>query len=130
MMNHLLSNIQLCEREEYARAGKQHGLTFHSLHEGYAVMLEEAEETSDEVRNLGKDMATLWQATRNDDLITARQAAGRIRQTAHLLAAEAIQTAAMANKLLYSIEQAERATGEEPPKRNRQADRCKYMQSP
>ncbi len=59
MMNHLLSNIQLCEREEYARAGKQHGLTFHSLHEGYAVMLEEAEETSDEVRNLGKDMATL-----------------------------------------------------------------------
>lgn len=113
MMNHLLYNIQLCEREEYARAGKQHGHTFHSLHEGYAVILEEAEEASDEVRNLDKDMATLWQATRNDDLIAAREAANRIRRTAQLLAAEAVQTAAMANKLLNSIEQIERANEEQ-----------------
>ena len=113
MMNHLLYNIQLCEREEYVRAGKQHGLTFHSLHEGYAVILEEAEEASDEVRNLDKDMATLWQATRNDNLIAAREAANRIRRTAQLLAAEAVQTAAMANKLLNSIEQIEQATEEQ-----------------
>lgn len=129
MMNHLLFNIQLCEKEEYARAAKQHGLTFRSLHEGYAVMLEEAEEASNEVGNLDRCMAALWQATRNDDLMTAQEAASRIRQTAHLLAAEAVQTAAMANKLLNSIELAARATGKEPPKKNRRTDRYKNRQS-
>lgn len=120
MMNHLLHNIQLCEREEYVRAGKQHGLTFHSLHEGYAVMLEEAEEASDEARNLDRDMAALWQATRYDDLIDAREAAERIRHTAHLLAAEAVQTAAMACKLLASMEQTVQT---ESAKRKRRVDR-------
>lgn len=120
MMNHLLHNIQLCEREEYVRAGKQHGLTFHSLHEAYAVMLEEAEEASDEVRNLDRDMGALWQATRHDDIMAAREAARKIRQTAHLLAAEAVQTAAMAAKLLQSMEQTAQAG---PVKRNRRADR-------
>lgn len=133
MMNHLLSNIQLCEREEYARAAKQHGLTFNSLHEGYAVLMEEAEEATEEVRNLDRAMATLWQATRNDDLPSAEQAADKIRQTAYLLAAEAVQTAAMAHKLLTSMA-GNRVpvipTKEEPSPRQRRAGRFKKNESP
>lgn len=132
MMDHLLSNIQLCEREEYARAGKQHGLTFHSLHEGYAVLMEEAEEATEEVKNLERDMATFWQATRNDDIPSAQVVADKIRQTAYLLAAEAVQTAAMAHKLLTSIgcnQIPKIPTKEEPAPRQRRSYRSKNTEA-
>lgn len=69
---------------------------FNSTHEGYAVILEEAQETEDEMRKTGMNLNALWQATRmNQTQKQIREIAEAIRESARDMAAEAIQTAAI-----------------------------------
>lgn len=81
---------------------------FNSTHEGYAVILEEAQETEDEMRKTGMNLNALWQATRMDQTPKQiREIAEAIRESARDMAAEAIQTAAMAEKLIQYTERQE-----------------------
>lgn len=81
---------------------------FNSTHEGYAVILEEAQETEDEMRKTGMNLNALWQATRmNQSPKQIREIAEAIRESARDMAAEAIQTAAMAEKLIQYTERQE-----------------------
>lgn len=81
---------------------------FNSTHEGYAVILEEAQETEDEMRKTGMNPNALWQATRmNQSPKQIREIAEAIRESARDMAAEAIQTAAMAEKLIQYTERQE-----------------------
>ena len=71
---------------------------FHSEHEGWAVMQEEAEELREECDSIELAMEQLWHRIR-DNLPTATHAA-LIEQFAIAAACEAIQVAAMARKYL------------------------------
>ena len=52
---------------EYKNACEQFGDKFHSLHEGYAVLLEEVEETEEEINDMSRWIAELWSMIKNDD---------------------------------------------------------------
>lgn len=77
---------------------------FHSLHEGYAVLLEEVEETEENLRKVTESLGKLWAAVRKDRAYEARIISYAIRADAIDIAAEAIQAAAMACKLIDYIE--------------------------
>ena len=77
---------------------------FHSLHEGYAVLKEEVEETRENLTNVELSLEKLWEAVRKDRAYEARVYASTIRADAIDIAAEAIQAAAMACKLIDFIE--------------------------
>lgn len=76
---------------------------FHSLHEGYAVMLEEVEETREALLEVELRMKNMWKDLRNDHIYLVESYAADISNYAQLVAAEAIQVAAMAKKMLAYI---------------------------
>lgn len=91
--------LQKLAAQELAEASQIH-VPFHSLHEGYAVILEEMQELREEVQSAGVYMDRLWDQVRYDNHDRAREFAARIRDTAIHAAAEALQVAAMAQKLI------------------------------
>lgn len=83
--------------KEHDEALRNHGM-FASHHEKHSVMQEELEETMDEVEQLKKEFACMWNAVKHDQYENAESFANRIKYTAEHLAIEAIQVAAMAKK--------------------------------
>ena len=71
---------------------------FHSDHEGWAVMQEEAEELREECDSIELEMEQLWRRIR--DCIPTAQYVPLVEQYAVAVACEAIQVAAMARKYL------------------------------
>ena len=76
---------------------------FQSLHEGYAVMLEEVEETREALLEVELRMENMWKDIRNDHIYLVESYAADISNYAQFVAAEAIQVAAMAKKMLAYI---------------------------
>lgn len=52
---------------EYENACKKWGEKYNSLHEGYAVLLEEVEEVTSEIADLDTWLKTLWRSVRGGD---------------------------------------------------------------
>ena len=77
---------------------KENHEDFHSLHEGYAVMLEEIEECQDELQAVLSRANDLWETVKDDDAAGAKANMDEIEEAAIRLASEAIQVAAMARK--------------------------------
>ena len=100
--------LQALMGKELLEANKAHPL-FHSLHEGYAVLLEELEESEAALKKVKKGGKSLWEAVRTDDLGTAKLYCEQLKTEALKLAGEALQTAAMSEKLLGFVTQAEPA---------------------
>ena len=71
---------------------------FHSAHEGYAVILEELEETREQIDSVERYLNYLWDRAKQD--CTAKEQAEYIKMFAINAACEAIQVAAMAQKFL------------------------------
>ena len=62
---------QLAEQliaEEYNNAKKEYGDKYHSLHEGYAVLLEEVEEVNEEKKLLDNIVSEIWYKTKQNEL--------------------------------------------------------------
>lgn len=76
---------------------------FHSLHEGYAVLLEEVEEAREALTRTEISLSALWAHIRDNNAGRAPEFAGRVREHALDLAVEAVQAAAMAQKLIDSM---------------------------
>lgn len=99
MTDPIMDEVQRCEREEYARATERHGQSFHSQHEGYAVLMEGTESIKDEAGYIEQAMETLWKATVHGNTCKMREVADGIRYEALILEAEAIKVAALARKI-------------------------------
>lgn len=98
-MTELESRIKALAALELRDANAKHP-QFASAHEGYAVLLEEIEEASEALEELRAMQKILWRHIRSDNAMMARNFAGRGGEAAVQLAAEAVQCAAMAQKML------------------------------
>ena len=96
-MNAIIEKLPALVTEELEAANLQHTV-FHSPHEGYAVLLEEYEESAEELEGLSRNLRDLWGAIKMDDQHYGRNFARMVETKAIRLAAEAIQVAAMARK--------------------------------
>ena len=77
---------------------------FHSMHEGYAVLLEEVEEARESLNLAEGSLSMLWAHIRDNNAARALEFAGRVREHALDLAVEAVQVAAMAQKFIDSAD--------------------------
>ena len=99
-MNELIDGVRKLVDEEVGRAYDKFG-PFHSSHEGHSVILEEVEESSDELDNVKLHLAKLWESIKNDE--PSRElfkTAMQIKAYAELMAAEAIQAAVTAKRFM------------------------------
>ena len=101
MMKKLLIEVGELTDKEYARANEQYP-AFASDHEGYAVIEEEVDEARDALVFIRKASLHMRKAVRENDSEGVRKVAGGIYEAAECAAAEAIQVAAMAQKIIES----------------------------
>ena len=100
-MNAVSEDVKLLMEKELESANERFP-QFHSEHEGWAVMQEEAEELREEYDSIEMAMEQLWHRIR-DGIPTSLQVA-LVEQYAEAAACEAIQVAAMARKYLDMLE--------------------------
>ena len=89
--------IEHCVDVELEAARKEHE-EFHSLHEAYAVTLEEIDEAKLEMDTIMGAMPDVWHFVKEDDASSVFVLFGEVERAAVRLAAEAVQVAAMARK--------------------------------
>ena len=85
---------------ELNNACKVYGAEYHSLHEAYAVLLEEVEETKQELDYVMNNLSEMWNDTKANDELAVKADARFIAFGAVSLAMEAVQVAAVARKIL------------------------------
>lgn len=100
-MNAVSEDVKMLVEKELESANERFP-QFHSEHEGWAVMQEEAEELREECDSIGMAMEQLWRRIR-DGIPTSLQVA-LVEQYAEAAACEEIQVAAMARKYLDMLE--------------------------
>ena len=100
-MNVVSKDVERLVEKELASANERFP-QFHSEHEGWAVMQEEAEELREECDSIEMAMEQIWHRIR--DGIPTAQYVPPVEQYAVAAACEAIQVAAMARKYLDMLE--------------------------
>lgn len=101
--------MNICENEirdavevELIAANENHP-PFASLHEAYAVTLEELEEATTELMLCNGYIHEVWGCTKDDDIKGALEAFEKLKHTSQRLAQEACQVSAMAIKAEQSF---------------------------
>ena len=94
-MNAIETQVRDLVLTELAAANRKHP-PFHSQHEGYAVILEEMQETEEAIRLAKIDLEIAWRNIRDD--ISAEVEICGLKERAIQVACEAIQVAAMCEK--------------------------------
>lgn len=102
-----LRGVDFLIANELDLARDEHGDTFASLHEGMAVLFEEAQEAQDEGAEIDGFVSLLWDDVKADNAKGARMMAEELASHAERLACEAIQVAAMALKFVDTVEEGE-----------------------
>lgn len=100
-MNAVSEDVKLLVEKELESANERFP-QFHSEHEGWTVMQEEADELQEECASIEMAMEQLWHRIR--DGIQTTQHVALVEQYAEAAACEAIQVAAMARKYLDMLE--------------------------
>lgn len=96
-MNVVAEEIRKAVEKELSHAEDTHGL-YSSMHEKYAVMLEELQEAEEELKSAREGKERMWKMVRVDnDKVATYQAYG-VANAAERLAIEAVQLAATARK--------------------------------
>lgn len=104
-MQNLINNVKPLVDYELKEANAQFSL-FQSTHEGYAIMLEEVEESQTEDEKINDGIEKLWYEVKNNGSKERLNAICEvIKIHAILNAAESIQVAAMAQKFIESSKQ-------------------------
>lgn len=97
-MNVVSDQVKELVQREYRQAKKDHK-PIASLHEGYAVLLEEVEETQEVCNFLNEYTEMFWQNVRCDDPAYAEYNVKSILSVAIDTACEAIQVAAVCKRI-------------------------------
>ena len=104
MSNAVQKDVENLVEKELKSANEKFPM-FHSAHEGYAVILEEFEETQCELENLNNATCDLWERVKDNATPERLNLHARaIKKYSINLACEAIQVAAMAQKFVDSLE--------------------------
>lgn len=103
-MTKLMFEVNDLIEREYGRAGAHFGLTNHSDHESYAIILEEIQEAKADIESFDMQMAMFWEQVKsNDDDHSKYACLIRMQSKALLGACELIQVAAMAKKAALTV---------------------------
>lgn len=105
-MDAVKKDVEALVEKELEAANKKFPL-FNSAHEGYAVLLEEAEELDSDSASIKYDMQCLWGAVKGNNTEAALETISHTYERAVNAAVEAIQTAAMCEKFKMSLSAAE-----------------------
>ena len=105
MMDHILPGVYALQLQELENIREKHGAAYHSLHEGFAVLMEEVEEVKEELERLEHALNRLWDITRADMPHLVYGCASQIAHYAAKAAAEAIQISAVARKIADAYEE-------------------------
>ena len=98
MRKELIESTKKLVEEELAAANRKFRQNA-STHESYAVTLEEAQEAEEELRNVAQILSVVWEMTKHDaPKEQLEDAVAQLEEAAVRMAAESIQTAAMAQK--------------------------------
>lgn len=89
---------------ELVQANHKHPELFASMHEAYAVLKEELEETSEELELCNYGLDQIWCGTKSDDYKLVHDALDPLEQHSWQCVAEAIQVLAMCKKARLSME--------------------------
>lgn len=119
-MNKAMEKLPQLVLEELAEANKVNP-PFHSAHEGYAVILEEREESAAAFERMDQVLGDIWGYIKQDDNAMARNFAIALESYALEVAAEAIQVAAMARKFRYTVQDKQAGQTIEPADKNAQS---------
>lgn len=96
----MVKKVDEAIKTEYQNAVNNYGLYYNSKHEGYAVLKEETDEARDEMNKVRDFMYDAWGCVKlnngNDFIANVNQ----IRNNARNLALEAVQIAAVCDKIL------------------------------
>lgn len=97
-MNIVTDEVHALVAKEYEAAGREHG-PLASMHEGYAVLLEELEETEEELTAAFAEAKYLWRQIKTDNDLAAIVSTRRVKTCAVRAACEAIQVAAVCKRI-------------------------------
>ena len=100
MIGPIVSRLEELTEEERRRS-YEHERYFHSPHEAFGVIKEEVEETEDELLNMKGLLDAMWYRVKRDETVSG-QVAQDLRDCSLRCAAEAVQVAAMCDKLVES----------------------------
>ena len=100
-MDVVREEVRKCIDKELEHACKKFSM-FSTLHEAYAVTLEEMQEAEEELNNVKRFMDLEWKQIRLNNSELSCCQASRVKYAAERLAIEAIQVAAMAQKTIDS----------------------------
>lgn len=99
MMDEILTSVDALAEMERRRIVSKYGAGYHSLHEGYAVLLEEVEEAEEDMLQVRDALNRAWDCVRADNDSTAMAFVHRAEIYARELAAEAVQVMAVAQRM-------------------------------
>ena len=80
---------------------KEYGPTYHSTHEGYAVLKEEVEEAADDMKQIEQLMEGVWDAVKMN--FAMKDQLCKLKAVAVALAGEAVQCAAVLERFLSTV---------------------------
>lgn len=105
-MEELKKEIEFNAEMEKMKILREHG-KFNSLHESYAVALEEWQEAKEALEEAGKYMDEVWKMTREDAKEAALSMYNMAYKSAICAAAECVQIAAVCKKAIESVDMME-----------------------
>jgi hypothetical protein len=95
-------------KEELLRANKKHNSLFHSLHEFWAVILEEVQEAGKDMNKVNYLSNDLWEYVKTDNYNKCHEVTNEISKMAANCIHELIQVIAMTKKMKLSFEPPEK----------------------
>lgn len=103
-MNVVKEHVKFLVNKEYEAVNETHK-PIASLHEGYAVLLEEVEETREAISRVEHHIAIMWKHLRENSEESSVRRVDYIKAQAIETACEAIQVAAVCRRILDGYEE-------------------------
>lgn len=103
-MNVVKEHVKFLVNKEYDAVNETHK-PIASMHEGYAVLLEEIEEVCESCEELKRRNAAFWYEIRTNNDKCLKSVIGKMLETSIEAACEAIQVAAVCRRILDRYEE-------------------------